>query len=136
MTLVIQDEGLKNKLESVRSTWNSTALKLHLYKTNVTPSTSPTVGSFTECDFAGYAAQNIVTWGPAAVTSHVAKIVAAANTFTRSSTGAGQTVYGYYVTDSGSTLLQFAELDPGGPRTLTNAGDSVTVTVEMSDQSL
>lgn len=135
MTLVLQDGGLTNKLEQCRANWNSTALKMHLYKNNVTPATTSVLGDFTECDFAGYAAQNIVTWGAASVTAHVGKITAAANTFTRSSTGTAQNVYGYYITDAASAVLEWAELDPAGPRVVTSAGDSVTVTAVMQDQN-
>lgn len=136
MALVLQDEGLKRKLEDCRAAWNASALKMHLYKTNVTPTTASVVGNFTECDFAGYAAQDIITWGAASVTSHVAKITAAANTFTRSSTGAAQNIYGYFITNAAGSLLYWAELDPSAPRTVTNIGDSVTVTAVMQDQTL
>lgn len=136
MTLKLADNGCKQRLEAARSVWNTTALKLHLYKTNVTPTTSSVLGDFTECDFAGYAAQSVVTWGAASLAAHVAAIVAAANTFTRSTTGSGQTVYGYYVTDNGITILLWAELDPAAPITLTNSGDSYTVTLKLTDQDL
>jgi hypothetical protein len=136
MTMKIVDAGLQRKLTDLASAWNSTKLKLHLYKSNTTPTTSSTVGSFTECDFAGYAAQDISGWAYDTVSAHVADMTASANTFTRSTTGTAQNVYGYFVTDQAGTTLYFAELDPSGPRVLTNSGDSYTVNPKMTDQDL
>jgi len=136
MTLVLQDDGLLRKMEDVRAAWNTTKLKVHLYKSNTTPTTASVLGDFTECDFAGYAAQDISTWGAAAVAAHVCSMVAAANTFTRSSTGAAQNVYGVFVTNQASTVLYYAERDPNAPRVLTNAGDSETYTARITDQDL
>lgn len=136
MTLVLQDGGLTRKLEDLRAAWNITALKMKLYSNNFTPTNASVLGNFTECNFAGYAAQNIVTWGAASITAHVGKITAAPNTFTRSTTGAAQNVYGYFVTDAAGAVLEWAELDPAGPRVVTNAGDSVTITAVMQDQNV
>jgi hypothetical protein len=135
MTLVIQDGGLTNKLEGLRTKWNAAAVKMHLYSNNFTPLVTSVLGDFTECTFAGYAAQDIITWGAAAVAAHIGKITAAPNVFTRSTTGAAQNVYGYYVTDAANAVLEWGELDPAGPRVVTSAGDSVTVTAVMQDQN-
>src|SRR5262249_55847391 len=105
MTLKLVDTGLQRKLTDLASAWNSTPLKLHLYKSNTTPTTSSTVGSFTESTFPGYAAQNITGWAYDTVAAHVADMIATMNTFTRSTTGTAENVYGYYVTDSAGTTL-------------------------------
>jgi len=116
--------------------WNGTKLKMHLFQNNFTPTTSSVLANFTECTFAGYAAQDISSWGASVVVGHVATMTAAPNTFTRSTTGAAQDVYGYYITNQAGSLLYWAEKDPVGPRVVTNAGDSVTVTAALTDQSL
>jgi hypothetical protein len=136
MSMKIVDAGLQRKLTDLASAWNTTKLKLHLYKNNVTPTTSSTVGTFTESTFAGYAAQDIAGWAYDTVASHVADMTATANTFTRSTTGTAENIYGYFVTDQAGTTLYFAELDPAGPRVVTNSGDSYTVTPKMTDQDL
>lgn len=136
MSLKFVDAGLQRKLTDLASAWNTTKLKLHLYSNNFTPTTSSTVGSFTECTFAGYSAQDIDGWAYDTVASHVADMLASAKTFTRSTTGTSQNIYGYYVTDQAGTTLYFAELDPAGPRVVTNAGDSYTVTCKITDQDL
>lgn len=136
MTLVLADLGCVQRLTECRTNWNATALKLHLFKSNTTPTTSSVLGDFTESDFAGYASQTIITWTAPAMAAHVASMVAAARTFTRSSTGASQNIYGYYVTDNGSTILLWAERDANAPIVVINNGDSYTVTPAMTDQDL
>lgn len=136
MTLKMSDDGIKDKLEKARAAWNGTALRLHLFQNNLTPTTNTVIGDFTEATFAGYAAVDIITWSAPSVAAHVATIGAAVRTFTRSTTGAGQTIYGYYVTNNGDTILWWSERDPNAPITLTNAGDSYSVTVALTDQDI
>jgi hypothetical protein len=123
-------------LTDLASAWNSTKVKLHLYSNNHTPTTSDTVSNYTECTFTGYAAQDVSGWSYDTVASHVADMIATANTFTRTATGTSQNIYGYYVTDAAGTTLYFAELDPAGPRVVTNNGDTYTVTCKITDQVL
>lgn len=136
MTLKMADDGIKEKLSQARTAWNSVKLRLHLYKSNTTPTNASILSDFTECDFAGYAAQDISTWSVPTVAAHVATMTAAANLFTRSTTGASQNIYGYYVTDSTNATLEWAERDPNAPIVLTVAGDSYQVTAALTDQDL
>lgn len=136
MTLKMADDGIRDKLERARAAWNTTALRLHLFKSNTTPTTSTVIGDFTEADFPGYAAVDIITWAAATVAAHVATIAAALRTFTRSTTGAVQNIYGYYVTNNANTILWWSERDPNAPIPLTNAGDSYTITPQLTDQDL
>lgn len=136
MSLVLADNGCSTILSELRTNWNSTAIRIHLFKSNTTPSTASVIGDFTEADFAGYSAQNLVTWAAPSVTSHVARMTAANRTFTRSTTGTAQNIYGYYVTDNSDTVLLWAERDGAAPIVLTNAGDSYTITPALSQQDL
>lgn len=136
MSLVLADNGLSAILSELRTNWNATAIRIHLFKSNTTPTTSSVLGDFTEADFAGYAALNLITWAAPSVTSHVGRMTAATRTFTRSTTGAAQSIYGYYVTDNSDTVLLWAERDGAAPIVLTNAGDSYTITPALSEQDL
>lgn len=136
MPLVLADNGLSTILSELRTNWNATAIRIHLFKSNTTPTTSSVLGDFTEADFAGYAAQDLVTWAAPSVAAHVARMTAANRTFTRSTTGAAQNIYGYYVTDNSDTVLLWAERDGAAPIILTNAGDSYTITPALSEQDL
>jgi hypothetical protein len=136
MAGVFQDGGLERKMADIRAAWNTTKVKVHTYSNNFTPTTASILANFTENTYAGYAAQDISNWGAPSTAAHVTTIQGDPNTFTRSTTGAAENVYGYFVTDQAGTTLYYAEKDPGGPRVLTNAGDSVTITPKVTDQSL
>ncbi len=136
MTLKLQDGGLERKMSDARTAWNTTKLKLHLYSNNFSPTTSTVIGDYTECTFPGYSSQDISNWAAPVTTSHVTQMLADAITFTRSTTGTSQNVYGYFVTNAAGSVPYWGELDPAGPRVLTSAGDSVTVTPQLTDQSL
>lgn len=85
------------------------------------------VGSFTEANFAGYAAVNLA--GASWVTTQNDPSVAsyAQQTFTRSSTGAAQLIYGYYVTlVSGGALQWYEQFD--GPVSMEFIADALRVT--------
>src|SRR5436189_2973693 len=129
MAGVMADNGSKQVLSEARTTWNTTALKLHLFVNNITPTTSNVIGDFTEASFTGYAAASIVTWAAPSVAAHIASMSPASVTFTRTATGTVQTVYGYYVTDNANTVLYWSERDANAPINITNNGDSYTVTL-------
>ena len=132
MAGVLADNGSKQVLTECKTNWNSTALKIHLFKNNYTPLTTSVIGDFTESTFAGYAAASLTTWPTPTVAAHVASMAAAAVTFTRSTTGATEAIYGYYVTDNASTVLLWAERDANAPINVTNSGDSYTVTPTLA----
>lgn len=132
MAGVMADLGSKQVMLEARANWNSTALKLHLFKNNHTPAVTDTISDYTESTFAGYAAVSMTTWTAAAIASHIATMTSDTKTFTRSTTGTAENVYGYYVTDNGSTILLWAERDPLAPIVLTNSGDSYTVTPSLA----
>lgn len=77
-----------------------------LFANNVTPDRSTTLGSFTECSFSGYAAVTLTRsdFSLTGVVAHVGGIQALPVAFLNSS-GTNQSAYGYYVTDSGNTIL-------------------------------
>lgn len=113
---------------------------LRLYQNNPSPapSKSSVLGDLTQCTFPGYAPVTLVTadWGSPTIAANVASVTASsAKTYTRSTTGAGQTVYGAYITDSGNTLLYAVCLFAGGPFTLATAGDKVNVLPTLTMQS-
>lgn len=140
MSLKLVDAGCSQRLTECRTNWNATPLHMHLFKNNYTPLTTTVLANLTECDFPGYAVQNIVTWGAPSVAAHIASMVAAANTFTRSTTGAGQAIYGCFVTLADNVTLLWAERDPvadsTGVQSVTNAGDSYSATAKQTSQDL
>ena len=102
---------------------------LKLFKSNTTPAESDTAGTYTEANFTGYSAITLnstqVTttaatwqvptsvlptnsWAPGAQT-HVAESTYAQQTFTCSGNTTTNTVYGYFIVGSSSTVLYCAE---------------------------
>lgn len=81
--------------------------KLKLFVTNVTPSKADTVSTYTECTATGYLAATLASgsWSVATVGSTTTASYATV-TFNLTATA---TCYGYYITDSGGTVLIAAE---------------------------
>jgi microcystin-dependent protein len=111
-------------------------MTLRLYKNDVTDGLTDTQvealteASFTEADFAGYAAVSMTTaWTVTAGNPSTA--ARAEESFIRSSTGTAQLVYGYYVTrNSDGDLQWFEHLD--APVSVEFEDDTVKVTPTIS----
>ena len=135
MSAVFSDYDSNKALGNITGNVPVSTAVLHLYQNNHTPADADTVSAYTECTFAGYAAQSITGWTTPTATGHVSRSTATKLTFTRTSTGTTQTVYGYYVTDAGGTNLLWAELDPSSPIPITNNGDTYAVTPSRQQAS-
>ena len=127
MALNFPDVGENIALEAVVNKTAPQNLVLRLYSNNITPSDTDTAGTFTEATFAGYAAITLTgaSWNAASAGSIT---YSSQQTFTRSSTGAGENIYGYYVTQLTSGLLVYAERDGAAPFVVTNQDDAVKIT--------
>jgi hypothetical protein len=99
-----------------------------LYTNNHTPAPGDLLSAFTECTAAGYAQQSLPA-GSWTITNEADDIVAVQPTVTFTPT-AGATIYGYFITNSGSTNFIFAELFAGGPYTF-SGGFSLSFTPKI-----
>jgi hypothetical protein len=130
MPLNVPDVGENKIVEAIVNKTAPENLVLRLYSNNITPSDTDTAGTYTECTFAGYAPITLTgaSWsaGSGGTTSY------AQQTFTRSSTGTAENVYGYYITQLTSGVLMWSERDSAGPFAITNNGDTVKVTPTIS----
>ena len=111
MTLVLPNVGEQLALKLIVNKTTQGNLKLHLFKTNVTPGETDTVTTYTECDAAGYGAITLTgaTWTVATDGSGNTTASYPQQTFTFTAT---QNVYGYYLTDNAGTTLLYAEAFP------------------------
>jgi len=127
MALSFADVGENKALEMIVNKTAAENLVLKLYSNNITPAEGDTAATYTEATFAGYAAKTLTgaTWNAAASGSIA---YSAAQTFTRTSTGAAENIYGYYVIQTTSTVLIYSERDGSAPFAVTNNGDAVTLT--------
>lgn len=126
MALNVPDVGENKIVEMVVNKTAPENLVLKLYSNNITPADSDTAGTYTEATFAGYSAITLTgaSWGAASggVTSF------AQQTFTRSSTGTTENIYGYYVIQTTSGVLIWSERDGAAPAAMTNSGDNIKLT--------
>jgi hypothetical protein len=128
VTLKVPDVGEVALLNFIRLQLNSLG-RLRLFKNDVTPADSDTVGTYVEATFPGYAVQTTPSFTVASSVTGVAQITHPALTFLRSAGGSGDTIYGYYVTDAAGTTLYWAERDPSAPINMNVVGNSYAITL-------
>ena len=114
--------------------------KLHLFQNDVIGGLTPAQiealdeTDFTEANFPGYANVTLVVASWVTAEGDPASGSYATQTFTRSSSGSAQTIYGYYYTKSvGGKLRGFRQLD--APMSITSEGDEIEITpvIHFSD---
>ena len=136
MSLVIVDIGKKALLDKLTNVGgvNLVNALAHLYTNNHTPAHGDVLGSYTEASYGGYAAQTLSGW-PASSLNGSNRAASTAGTVTFSNTsGSGQSVYGWFLTDSTGVTLIGAELFTGGPITLPS-GFAFALQVTFTEQS-
>jgi hypothetical protein len=108
----------------------ATNVKLHLYNNNHTPAQSDVLSMYTESTAAGYSAFSLPgsswTFATSAGTSSAAY---AQQTFTFSTS---DSLYGYYITDAGSSNLIFVEGFVGAPFAVPVGGGTIDVTPKIN----
>jgi hypothetical protein len=129
LALLVPDVGENDLLKAMFGQVAET-FRLHLYKNNHVPAEADVVGSYTECNAAGYAsialvAANFVIATVAGVTTATYAI----QTFTFTAT---ESVYGYYVTNNGGTILLWAEMTDNPPYNYGASGGTCSVTLSIS----
>ena len=129
MALNFPDVGENLALEMITNKTAPQNLVLKLYKNNITPSDADTAATYTEADFTGYSAITLTgaSWGAASGGT----IAYAQQTFTCSG-ASSNSIYGYFVIQTTSTVLLYSERDASAPFTVTVSGDAVKVTPTIS----
>lgn len=129
MTLLVPNNGEGDALAALVNKTTATDPILRLYSSNTTPAETDTAGTYTEATFAGYASITLTgsSWG-APSEGAPSSISYAQQTFTRSSTGTTENIYGYYVTRTTSGRIAWAERFSDGPYPITNNGDNIKIT--------
>lgn len=126
MPLLFPNGGENIALEALVNKTAGQNLVLRLFSNNITPAETDVAATYTEATFAGYAAITLTgaNWntGTGTVTYN------AQQTFTRSTTGTVENIYGYYCTQLASGLLVYAERDAAAPAAITNSGDNIKLT--------
>jgi hypothetical protein len=136
MTLVVVDQAEEHFLDLILAV-NYT---LRLFKNDVTSGLTAaqidalTESSFTEADFAGYASKALTGGSWTTTAGNPCTGSYALQTFTRTSTGTAQTLYGYYVTRTTGGALEWFEYF-SAPFIIEFINEFVTVTpsITLSD---
>jgi hypothetical protein len=131
MALVVPDQGEVKLLEYIVNKSAPSDLVLHLYVDDVDLSVEDfTVSSFTESTAAGYASANLVgaNWDVSTTEGITAAVYDTSIAFSFTE---GDSVYGYYVTNSSSTLVLWAERFPGAPFNLPSGGGEISVRPQL-----
>lgn len=124
MPLLFPTQGRNLALEMIVNKTAPQSLVLKLYTNNITPAVGDTEATYTEAAGNGYASIALAgaSWGVAAAGS----IAFAQQTFTF--TGALGDVYGYFIIQTTSGKLVYAERFSGAPYNIANNGDQIKVT--------
>jgi len=128
MALVSVNVGVQEILRRALNYSATGDVKLHLFKSNSTPAETDTTATYTEADFTGYASVTLTGASWTVTNADPASASYAEQSFTSSAGSQSQAVYGYYVTNSDSTTLLWAERFSDGPYTIVNNGDVIKVT--------
>lgn len=126
MALVVPDEGERRLLEYIVNKASPTDVVIHLYINSVDLTTETfTAASFTEANASGYASETLTgaNWTVATDGGVSTAVYNSTITFLFE---AGQSVYGYYITDTSGNIL-WAEQFPGAPFNLPVAGGEIAV---------
>jgi hypothetical protein len=133
MALLVPNEGETLALAAfLNKTAQNENPELRLYSSNTTPAETDTDATYTEATFAGYAAATLTgsSWSVSAGAPSSATY--AQQTFTRSSTGSTENIYGYYVVQTTTLGLMWAERFSDGPYAITNNGDNIKITPALT----
>lgn len=126
MALVVPDVGA---VLALKAFLNHTAPQngvLKLYTNNVTPGETDTAATYTEAAGNGYAALTLTGSSWVVTEADPASAAYAQQTFTF--TGALGDVYGYFITQTTSGILMYAERFTGAPINIANNGDQIKIT--------
>jgi hypothetical protein len=110
---------------------------LRLYRVDVTTGLTEaqlealTAASFTEANFAGYAAKTLTGGSWVTTQADPSTATYAQQTFTRTSTGTVQNIYGYYVTRTSDGVLMWYEKF-AGVLSVTANGDAIVITPTLT----
>jgi len=131
MALNFPNTGENIALEVLVNKTVSQDLVYRLYSNNITPSDTDVTATYTEATFPGYSAASLpgANWGAASSGSIT---YGSQLTYTRNATGAGEAIYGYFVTQASSGILVYSERDTSAPVTMANNTDAIRFTPVIS----
>lgn len=138
MAIAITQGWMESVLTEYTTLFGSLGLKIRLFQNDFTPDDASVFADFDEADFSGYdGAHDCDTWSAGGITWIAPRMTMPGPiiTWTSSSGGVANTIYGYYVTDSSDNLI-WAERRAAGPLTIGgSAGQTYTVQMQYTTRS-
>lgn len=132
MALLIPNAGEGLALENFLNKSAPQNQTMLLYKSNTTPAETDTTATYTEATFTGYAAKSITgtswTVTPGAPTT----AAYAQQSFASTANQTTEAVYGYVFKQTTSGTIMWAERFSDGPYNITNNGDTINVTPQIT----
>src|SRR5262245_32569333 len=128
MALLFPRQGEELALQNIINKTAPQTLVMKLYKSNTTPAATDTESTYTEATFTGYAS---ITLTPATWTTTQADPSHAdypQQTYTSTAGSQSENEYGYYVIQTTSGKLMYAERFTNGPYLIQNNGDNIKIT--------
>ena len=132
MTFVIPNNSEIDALGAFVNKSTLGDIELRLFTNDVTPSETDTVATFTEASFSGYSSITLTGANWTITAGNPSTAGYAEQQFTCSADITAINVYGYYMTRASGTKIVLAERFTGGPYTITNNGDWIKITPQIT----
>lgn len=132
MPLLTPDVGEVEALKRIVNYSSSGDLILHLFTSNTTPAEGDTVSTYSEMSGMGYASKTLTGSSWTIQTDGGTSTASYPQQSFDLTSGAGASVYGYFVTNAAGTILMWAERFSDGPYTIPTGGGSVKITLSFS----
>lgn len=124
---LVSNVGEQRMLELVTNTSTGREnLVLHLFQNDITPASTMTLASYTEATFTGYAAVTLTTSDWAIMPGDPTTAVYSSGVAFTCSGTTSQAIYGFYLSQAGSSVLMWSERFVSAPYTITNVGDALS----------
>lgn len=122
----VPNEGELANLDDIK-TQSADSWSLHLFVDDIAENTVNSEADLTEADFDGYAADSNLSWSaPATNGANEAEMTDDGKQFTCTGNMTPNTVYGYYLKDSGGKLRLVHRFDDG-PYTMDTNGQTIDI---------
>lgn len=128
MTLVVPNAGEGLALQNFLNKTTPQNQTLKLYKSNTTPAETDTAATYTEATFTGYASKALTGASWTVTEGAPSSAAAAQQTFTSSADQTTENIYGYFVVQTTSGIIMWAERFTAAPYAITNNADAILLT--------
>jgi hypothetical protein len=133
MTLLVPNAAEDVMLQNILNKTAPQNQTLKLFKNNITPAETDTESTYTEADFTGYLSISLTGASWTITPGTPSSAAAAEQTFT-STAVQSQNVFGYYVVQTTSGKILWAERFTNGPYLIQNNGDLIKVTPQFTGE--